>query len=94
VSVFLSSRHKHNPTTHAPQPLTSPNTLKHPNTKKTAVLLTLLIPLPAILAAIYIIPRMVTRYLLVRSLSSVDLNALDSVVEVRFVVSLSLFLWP
>lgn len=47
------------------------------------MILTLIIPLPAVLAAIYIIPRMVTRYLLVRSLSSVDLNALDSVVEVR-----------
>ena len=74
--------HKHNraPQHTNPDPQIPSNTTN--TTSKTAVLLTIVVPFPAILAALYIIPRMVTRYLLVRSLSSVDLNALDSVVEV------------
>ena len=57
-----------------------PDLANYPPT--TSALLILLTPLPAMLSINFIIPRMVVRFLLVKSLSSVNLNALDSVVEV------------
>ena len=49
---------------------------------RTSAFLILVTLLPAILSVTLILPSMIVRFLLVKSLSSVNLNALDSVVEV------------